>query len=384
MQLVVRDGIVEFGWGHPDPQLLPIEALAAAAEQTLRTQGGAALSYGAEQGPGRLLELLAARCATTLGYRPELSEVFVSGGTSQALDLICTLFSRPGDTVLVEAPTYHLALRIFTDHGLTIHPIPGDGEGMQVELLRATLDALRARGERVAFLYIVPTFGNPSTATLSQARRQALVEFASEHELLIVEDDAYRELSYDAPAPWPLYTLAPRAQIIHLGSFAKILAPGLRLGWMIAAPTIVQRCALCGLLDSGGGVNHFTASLVAELLRSDALDKHIGQLHSIMRRRRNTLLSALDDALPADCRIAPVHGGFFVWIALPASLDSTALLLQAEHAGVSFLPGARFFYGGGGERYLRLSFSLLDEAQLSEGAQRLGGVIRAAGDTVTQ
>ncbi|NJM08789.1 PLP-dependent aminotransferase family protein, partial [Candidatus Gracilibacteria bacterium] len=221
VQLVVRDGIVEFGWGHPDPQLLPITALAAAAASTLRNDGAAALSYGAEQGPGSLINLLAARCAHTLAYRPDPTEIFVTGGTSQALDLLCTLFSRPGDTVLVEAPTYHLALRIFADHGLKIYAVPGDGDGMQVEALPTVLDDLHAGGEHVAFLYVVPTFGNPSTATLSRERRHALVALAAQQQLLIVEDDAYRELAHDTPAPVPLYALKPRAEVIHLGSFAR-------------------------------------------------------------------------------------------------------------------------------------------------------------------
>jgi DNA-binding transcriptional MocR family regulator len=376
VQLVLRDGIVEFGWGHPDPQLVPVDAIALAAERTLHMRPAAALAYGAEQGPGRLIELLAARFVRTLGYRPTTDEIFVTGGTSQALDLLCTLFSRPGDTVLVEAPSYHLAQRIFVDHGLKIHAIAGDSDGMQVEALPAAIERLRAADERIAFLYIVPTFGNPSTATLSLQRRQALGALAADHQLLVIEDDAYRELDYDLPAPTSLYALAARATIVHLGTFAKILAPGLRLGWMLADPQIVQRCVLCGLLDSGGGVNHLSAAIVGELLTTDALDQHIAQLRSRMRRRRDTLLSALDASLPAACTYAPVRGGFFVWVQLPKTLDSAVLLPQAERAGVSFLPGTRFFAAGGGQRYLRLSFSLLNEAQLAEGARRLGQVIR--------
>ncbi|RQW91982.1 MAG: PLP-dependent aminotransferase family protein, partial [Geobacter sp.] len=205
-------------------------------------------------------------------------------------------------------------------------------------------------------------------------RRAALARLAEAHGLLILEDDVYHELWYDVPPPTPLRGLAEPGTVIQLGSFSKILAPGLRLGWLVAAPEMVARCVDSGLLDSGGGVNHFTAHVAAAYLDLGLLDGHIARLQTTYRGRRDALLDGLARFMPSDCRWTAPSGGFFVWVQLPEGYDSGALLPVAEQAGVSFVPGARFCVGGGGERYLRLAFSLFPEAELVEGARRLGAV----------
>lgn len=378
IQLFVRPGIVEFGWGHPDPTVLPTAFMAEAAALALRRDGRAALAYGAEQGPGRLIEQVRMQL-TGDAAPPPAEQVMITGGISQALDMLCAHLSRPGDVVLVEAPTYHLALRIFRDRGLRMVQIPGDGQGIHVEAVEAMLAMLRGRGERVAFLYGVPTFGNPTGNTLALARRAALAQLARSSNLVVIEDDAYGMLWYDAPPPASIYSLAPAGPIVRLGSFAKILAPGLRLGWMLADPALVQRCALSGLLDSGGGVNHFTAQIVACLIELGHLEAHIEQLRATLRMRRDSLLEALARHLPSGCTWNPALGGFFVWIRLPPHLHATALLPRAEALGVSYLPGERFFAETGGAHYLRLSFSLLPPAELAEGARRLGALLHQTG-----
>lgn len=207
-------------------------------------------------------------------------------------------------------------------------------------------------------------------------RRRAL---AARHGLLILEDDVYRELWYDTPSPPALGSLAPDA-VIRLGSFSKILAPGLRLGWLVAPPALVRRCVSCGLLDSGGGVNHFTAHVVSAYLALGLLEEHIGQLREVYRGRRDALLAALAQHLPAGCRWQTPEGGFFAWVQLPEGCDSAALLPATEAAGVSYVPGARFFAGGNERNYLRLAFSLLGAEVLEEGARRLGAGLRALSD----
>jgi 2-aminoadipate transaminase len=374
IQLNIRPGIIEFGWGHPNPAYIPTSLLAEAAALTFSRDGSTALAYGAEQGPGRLIELVRAQLSADL-HAPPAEQVMITGGISQALDMLCAQLSQPGDIVLVEAPTYHLAMRIFRDRGLRLVQIPGDAQGMHVEQAEQTLATLRGRGERVAFLYVVATFGNPTGNTLTLARREALARLAQAKHLPVIEDDAYGFLWYDAPPPPSIYSLAPGGPIVRVGSFAKILAPGLRLGWMFADPALVQRCALSGLLDSGGGVNHFTAHVVASLMELGYLTTHIEQLRAILRSRRDTLLEALARYIPAECTWSPALGGFFIWIRLPGYMNAAALLTIAEQAGVSYLPGTRFFAEAGGERCLRLSFSLLSPAELTTGARRLGKVI---------
>jgi DNA-binding transcriptional MocR family regulator len=376
IQLVQRPGIAEFGWGHPDPALLPAEALAQAAALTLSRDWRAALAYGADQGPGSLIELVRRRLGRLEGSTPGADQVMITAGISQALDMVCAQMSRPGDVVLVEAPTYHLALHIFRDRGLRIVAVPGDGQGLHVDAAEAMLHMLQSGGERVAFLYTVATFGNPTGATLAADRRYALAALARREGLMVIEDDAYGELWYDAPPPPPIFNLAPAGQLVRLGSYAKVLAPGLRLGWMLASPDLVRRCAGSGVLDSGGGVNHFTGHVVAAFIELGLLDVHIEQLRASLRNRRDTLLSALARHLPSGCTWNPALGGFFIWVRLPTGLDSAAILPAAEAAGVSYLPGDRFFAEGGGQNYLRLSFSLLPPEQLAEGAARLGKLLR--------
>ncbi len=375
VQLALRPGIVELGWGHPSMDLLPEAAVAEAARHALRRYGQEALSYGAEQGPGCLIEALCRWLGQREDPAPQAAQVLITGGASQALDLLCTLLTRHGDIVLVESPTYHLALRILRDHGLVLVPVPGDADGLSPDGLAEALEALRLRGQRPRFLYLVPTFGNPTGVTLSLGRRARLVSLAQQADLLVIEDDVYRELWYDVPPPPALFSLAPDGPIVRLGSFSKMLAPGLRLGWLQAAPDIVRRCVRSGLLDSGGGVNHFTAHVAAALLERGLLDGHLELLRRAYRQQRDALLDALARFLPPGCHWYTPGGGFFVWLALPDGCDSARLLPIAEEAGVSYVPGVRFFASGGGSSYARLAFSLLAPQELAEGARRLGRVL---------
>ncbi|WP_322512905.1 PLP-dependent aminotransferase family protein, partial [Chloroflexus sp.] len=195
-------------------------------------------------------------------------------------------------------------------------------------------------------------------------------------ELTVIEDEAYAELWYDAPPPPPIASFAPGGPLIRLGSFAKVLAPGLRLGWMQAPPTVIQRCAQAGMLDSGGGVNHFTAHVVLALLQAGDFEPHLLRLRTALRARRNVLLAALARAMPPGVTWRPPLGGFFVWLSVQATVDTTALLAHAEAAGVSYIPGERFYANSGGRNELRLAFSMLPEAELVEGARRLGQVLK--------
>jgi DNA-binding transcriptional MocR family regulator len=372
IQFVQRPGIIEFGWGHLAADLLPRTELLRAATWTLTHDAPAALTYGFAQGPGRLLALLAARLAV-----PE-TELMITGGTSQALDMICKQLTQPGDVVLVEAPTYHLALRIFRDYRLRLVMVPGDQQGLHVTTVATLVRLFRRRGERVAFLYLVPTFNNPSGITLSATRRAELARLATALELTVVEDEAYAELWYELPPPPPITSFATGSSLIRLGSFAKVLAPGLRLGLMHAPATVIQRCTQSGMLDSGGGVNHLTAHIVLALLQTGDFEPHLLRLRNALRARRDVLLEALARMIPSGVTWQPPLGGFFVWLRTPPTIDTTTLLARAEAAGVSYIPGARFYAGNGGRHELRLAFSMLSEADLIEGTRRLSKVLRDA------
>jgi len=377
VQYVLRPDIMELRWGDPAPELLPADEVARAATHALARHGAVALNYGAEQGPGRLLEPLAAWLARAEGAAPPIERLFITAGVSQALDLICTLWAQPGEAVLVEAPTYHLALRVFRDHQLKVVPVATDEAGLRLDALADALGQLRAEGRPARFLYVVPSFSNPTGVSLAAERRPAIVQMSRAAGATVLEDDVYRGLWYDAPPPAPLAAAdQDGTTVIRLGSFSKLLAPGLKVGWLIAAPEIVGRLAGCGLLDSGGGLNHFAAHVVGGYLELGMLEPHIEELRASYRQRRDTLAAALSGWMPPGVEWRLPGGGFFIWLRLPEGRDSAALLPAAEAMGVSFAPGGRFFPAGGGEPFLRLAFSLMPLHDLEEGARRLGDALR--------
>lgn len=377
VQITHREGIIDLGWGHPDPTLLPVEAMRAAAMRALDEHGSDALMYGIEGGPGPLRRWLIERIGRTEGRAPDGGEVIITGGISLALDQICTLLTRPGDAVLVESPVYHLAVRVLRDHPLTLVPARRDAGGLLLGPLTAQLSELRAAGTPARLLYTVPTFHNPSGTSLAPDRRAALVALAAEHGVTIVEDDVYRDLAYDGPPPPSLWSMAPPGAVIRLGSFAKSLAPGLRLGWLTADEATAARITGGGMLDSGGGINHFTALTVAALCSSGDFEAQAERLRAAYRERRDALAAGLREHLPPGCSFSVPGGGFFQWVDLPPGVDAVALLPRAEAAGVSYLPGSKFHLDGGGAGSLRLAFSLYPPDQLREAARRLGGVLSA-------
>ncbi|MDW8327037.1 MAG: PLP-dependent aminotransferase family protein [Anaerolineales bacterium] len=377
-QLTLRPGFIEFIWGQPDPDLLPVDALRRITPEALNRFGAEALAYGAAAGAGPLLAWIADRIRTREGVPISLEELTGSAGNSDALDQICTLFTRPGDVALVESPTYHLALRIMLDHGLDLRPVRLDEHGLDVAALEATLAALRAEGKTPRLLYTIPTFHNPMGLSLSQERRRVLVTLAEREGFLIVEDDVYRELVYDGEAPPSLWSLAPRGPVLRLGSFAKSLAPGLRLGFISGHPEHIRRIVDSGLRDSGGGVNHYTAMVVGALCAAGEFEKQVERLRAEYRARRDALLDALAEFMPAGVTWTKPAGGFFVWVTLPDELDAAALLPAAEARRVSYIPGARFCPDGGGRNALRLAFSLHKPPELVEGVRRLAQIIDMA------
>jgi 2-aminoadipate transaminase len=259
-QMVLREGYCEFNFGQPDPDLLPLESMRRAPAAALDAFGPDLLAYGAPEGAWPLLAWIRNRIEQREGVAVSLEECIGTAGNSDAIDQVCTLFTRPGDIAFVESPTYHLGLRILQDHQLDLRPVPTDAEGLRVDVLAEQLQQLSAAGQRARLLYTIPTFHNPTGVNLSEARRRALVDLAVEHGLLVVEDDVYRELAYDGTAPPSLFGLAPRGTVIRMGSFAKSLAPGLRLGWVNCSAAQARRFADGGLRraafqrrDDGGG-----------------------------------------------------------------------------------------------------------------------------------
>ncbi|HEX8034109.1 MAG TPA: PLP-dependent aminotransferase family protein, partial [Ktedonobacterales bacterium] len=239
---------------------------------------------------------------------------------------------------------------------------------------------LRREGRPPRLLYTIPTFNNPTGISLPDERRRALVDLAANEGLLIVEDDVYRELHYDGPPPPSLWELAPPGVVARMGSFAKSLAPGIRLGWLTADPALVRRFVEGGVLDSGGSLNHFASLVVAQFCLSGEYDALLERFRTAYRTRRDALLAGLSQHMPDNCSWTHPAGGYFVWLRLPKRIDAETLLPAAEAMGVSFVPGTLFYLDGdgGGHNALRLAFSLYPPDELTEGTRRLGAALKAA------
>jgi DNA-binding transcriptional MocR family regulator len=364
-QMDIPPGFIDLGIGNPDLDLLPLDLLHQAAESYFAAADRRSLQYGAERGDGYFRTTLASFLAQAYGSPVDPNLLFVTAGASAALDLLCTLYTRPGDIIFVEEPTYFLALRIFADHGLKVVPIPMDADGLSIN----ALDEQLAR-TIPDFIYTIPTFQNPSGLTLSQARREQLVERAQQHNFLIVADEVYHFLPYTQTPPSPFAGFTEQVeQLISINSFSKILAPGLRLGWIQAHAEVIDRLAGSGLLDSGGGMNPFTSALVRRVIELGGLERNISNLRIEYANRLNILDAALRQHLPEVEYVLP-QGGFFFWVRLRGS-DTAQLRPAAQDYRVDFRPGALFSSQQGQQDYIRLGFCYYDPKNIEEGVKRL-------------
>lgn len=366
LQSPIPPHIIDLGVGNPAPDLLPLDLLRQVAAQALAQGDSAPLQYGYEAGDVRFRAPLAAFLGEQYGQPVDPGQLFVSNGVSQALDLICTLHAQPGDVVFVEEPTYFLALRIFADHRLRVVGLLTDEHGLVIEALEEALAQ-----QRPALLYSVPTHQNPSGATLSSNRRRRLVELSREHNFTVLADEVYHCLSYEEPPPPPLASFANSGTVLSLGSFSKILAPGLRLGWVQGRADRLQTLAQCGLLDSGGGLNPFTAAIVRSALELGLQQQHLDRLRQVYAGRLAALDAALQRHLTGQITYRRPDGGFFIWARLADDLNAEALQQTARVYGVGFRPGVRFSSNDGLQDAMRLCFAYYDEGRLAEGVIRL-------------
>ncbi|MCJ7625727.1 MAG: PLP-dependent aminotransferase family protein [Anaerolineaceae bacterium] len=364
-QINLPPDFIDLGMGNPDISLLPIDLLSQAADKYFSAGDARSLQYGAEQGNVYFRLAMANFLTKTYGAHVNPDRLFVTAGASSALDLLCTLFTRSGDMIFVEEPSYFLALRIFEDHGLRTIPIPMDDDGLRIDALEEKLAEFRPK-----FIYTIPTFQNPSGRTLSQERREKLIEIAQQHNFLIVADEVYHFLNYTQTPPQPFAAFVDDVeQVISVNSFSKILAPGLRLGWIEANKAVIKRLAGSGMLDSGGGMNPFTSALVRGLVESGGLEKNIANLRVEYVRRLAALDTALQNHLPAAEYTLP-QGGFFFWVRLPG-VDAAELRSRAQGYKVDLRQGTLFSSEMKMQDYMRLSYCFYGPEALEEGIKRL-------------
>ena len=385
-------GQIGLAIGHPAPPLLPAREMRAAtmtlADDMLEEAAAAesALQYGPEQGSRALLAQLRPQLERWEGITIPPEQMMIIGGATQGVILAGTLFASPERGVFVEAPSYKDALHIFRDLGRPLHPIPMTDEGIDADALAAECERLQGEGRLPGLLYTVPTYQNPTGITAPTERRAEVLALSRRYGFRIVEDEVYRELTYDEVAiPPSYYELAQWETegkgVIRLGSFSKTLAPGLRLGWLLGSAADLERCQYCGFWEMAGGANPFVAQVVARLLARDAWLPHIARLKAAYRTQRDAMLAALAEHLPAGARWSRPGGGFFIWVELPAGVDAASLQEAARAQGVIFTPGANFFATPrpeGAPVTLRLSFSHASVADIQRGVAALGRAVAEA------
>jgi len=379
VQFDAQPDVIDLGWGHPDPELLPLGELRSAADEATRRWGPDLYSYGFAQGPAPLITWLSERLGEVDGRAPDPASIVITAGASGALDMLVTLSTRPGDVALIESPTYHIAVKLLRDHGLEVVPVERDGQGPDLDQLKNTLDRLDHQGRRPSLFYTIPTFHNPTGTVTPLDRRTELVRLAAARGLLVVEDDAYRELFYGGPPPPSLWSLAEPGSVVRVGSFSKTLAPGLRLGFLTGEPGLTARLVQSGLLDSGGGIGHVPGLTVAVIAESGFYARHVERLRSAYRERRDALVGGLAEGLSEAVELNRPAGGFFVWVRLPAGYSAARLLERSQVNGASFMPGNAFSLTNGLDATLRLSFSRYGPGQLVEAARRIGEAFQHAG-----
>jgi DNA-binding transcriptional MocR family regulator len=371
LKLTARPEIISLAGGLPAPELFPIDEYRRAFEWVLETNGSAALQYGPSEGYRPLRELLAARM-TRMGVPADADQVLITNGSQQGLDLIGKIFLNPGDAVALENPSYMGAIQAFDSYQAEYVIVPMDDDGMRSD----ELDAILSKNP-VKFIYALPNFQNPSGRTMSVARRKTLVETAQKHGVPIVEDDPYGELRFEGEALPSLRSLWPEG-VIYLGTFSKILAPGFRLGWMVAPPEMYDEIVF-GKQPADLHTSTGTQMATYEVCRSHDgtfLEQHIEKIREVYRERRDVMLRAMQEHFPEGCTWTKAEGGLFIWAEVPVSIDTRELLAEALEENVAFVPGQSFHADRSGHNTMRLNFSNVTSERIEEGIARLGRAIK--------
>lgn len=375
-KLINDPGIISFAGGVPNPETFPSAEMAGIAERVIRERRNIALQYGPTRGLPRLLESIAAVCRQRK-IRCAVDDLLVTTGSQQALDLVAHTLLDPGDVVLVELPTYIGASGAFYGRSAEVVGVEQDDDGVVPRSLREVAERVAASGRRVKMLYTIPNFQNPSGRLMTQARRAEVLNIAAELNFLVVEDDPYGELVYvDDADTTPLKALPDSGRVIYLGSFSKVLAPGLRCGWILAEQELIakleiakQSADLCsGMLDQ---------SIVDEFCAQGLLAPQIEKVRDFYRGKRATLVAALEAHFAGRARWTSGLGGLFTFMTFEDDVDTAARVPDAVAAGVAYIPGAPFFVDGSGGNTMRLTFAKESDERLTEGVARLARVFGA-------
>ncbi len=373
MAVTERPEVISLAGGLPDTSTFPPETFAAMAERVATESCARALQYGPTEGLADTKACIAEVMAAE-GMSVDGDDVIVTTGGQQVLDLVTKTLIDPGDVVVAEAPTYPGAVPVFSSYQADVVQIDVDERGMRVDLLEQTLDRLEREGRRPKFVYTVPSFQNPAGVTMSLERRRQLVEIARRRELLVLEDNPYGLLRYEGSPEPTLRSLDGGLYVMYLGTFSKILSPGLRLGWVAAPPPVLEK------INLGKQATDLCTSTLSQLMVRAYFEEahwraYVDSLTEVYRARRDTMLDALAEFFPAEAEWTRPAGGLFIWVTLPDFIDTTDLLARALRENVAFVPGEGAYLDGRGRSSMRLNFSGSGEDAVREGVRRIGKVV---------
>jgi 2-aminoadipate transaminase len=382
LKITQRPEVISFAGGLPAPDVFPLDRFQEACRRVLELNGHQALQYGASEGYEPLREMIAHNIAR-YGIHATAENVLITSGSQQALDLIGKLLINPGDSVLVEAPTYLGALQAFNVYGAEYVSVESDDDGLRTELLEQPLRS----GPK--FMYVLPNFQNPGGTTLSEGRRHELVLLADKYGIPIVEDDPYGQLRYEGEHLQPLVVIDREnlrrdegyslGNVLYLSTFSKTLAPGLRLGWIVAPADVVAKLVQ---LKQGADLHTstFTQVIAYEVAKDGFLDEHVKLIRKVYRERRDVMLDSLKRNFPSEVKWTHPKGGLFLWVTLPVGMDCEGLFQAALKENVAFVPGNCFYASNGnsadGSRHFRLNFSYGQPEQIREGIRRLAAAVK--------
>jgi 2-aminoadipate transaminase len=373
MAVIARPEIISLAGGLPDTSTFPAETLAAITARVARESAARALQYGPTDGVEEAKECIAEVMAAE-GMACDPEDMVVTTGGQQVIDLVTKTLVDPGDVVVAEAPTYPGAVPVFSSYEADVVQIETDADGMRIDLLEEALERLEREGRRPKFIYTIPSFQNPSGVTMSLERRRRLVALAHQRELLVLEDNPYGLLRYEGMPVPPLYALDGGVFVMYLGTFSKILSPGIRLGWVVAPPPVLEK------INLGKQAGDLCSSTLSQLVVKAYFDEghwrdYVGSMTEIYRTRRDTMLDALAEFFPPEAEWTRPAGGLFIWATLPDYIDTTDLLARALREDVAFVPGEGAYLDGRGRSSMRLSYSTVGEDAIREGIRRIGNVI---------
>ncbi|MGZ4268672.1 MAG: aminotransferase-like domain-containing protein [Solirubrobacteraceae bacterium] len=374
MAITERPEVISLAGGLPDTSTFPAEELAAVLSRLAAGDSARALQYGPTEGMAAVKDAIAVVMAAE-GTHVDPEDVLVTTGGQQVIDLVCKTLVDPGDVIVAEAPTYPGAVPAFSAYQADVVQIAMDDAGMKVDELEATLDRLEREGRTPKFIYTIPTFQNPGGVTMSLPRRRRLVEVARERELLVLEDNPYGLLRYEGDALPTLRSLDGGDFVIYLGTFSKILSPGVRLGWAVAPAPVLEKMNM-GKQASDLCSSSLSQLFVARYFTEGRWEAYLGSLRALYRRRRDVMLEALAEHLPPEATWTRPQGGLFLWATLPDYLDTTDMLARALSRNVAFVPGRAAYLDGRGAASMRLNFSGVDDDDIREGVRRIGEVVR--------